>query len=432
MHQWLGRTLTITILLAGMCATGTRVAADEVLDWNAVALRALQRGSVPGAIQSRAMASVHTAMFDALNGIERRFTPIHVTAVAPPGASRRAAIVQAAYTTLVGLFPDQLADFQAAVEASFAGIAADAANEHSVSIARGVAWGTEVGDEVVSWRNHDGLNPPGAPFTGNMALGQWRPTPPGFLPMLVPTMGSMTPFVIDTVSRFPLAGPPSLTSPEYAADVNEVQAVGSVGSTARTADQTESARFWAGTATGFWNRAAQTASRQRHLTLSENARLFALLNIAQADALIVTWHAKLSDNFWRPITAIRLASTDGNPDTTEDPTWTPLLFTPPYPEYCSGHQSVDGTSQYVLTAYFGEQPVEGTSEGYRPGGVDVVRSFASFKAAADEALLARVWSGIHFRFTMLDTRAMAEQVAAYVLQTAAQPANGARTGQIRQ
>ena len=193
-----------------------------------------------------------------------------------------------------------------------------------------------------------------------------------------------------------------------------MQSVGALVSTTRTADQTESARFWAGTGTGFWNRAAAGAARQWNLTLSENARLFALLNIVQADALIVTWAAKLSENFWRPITAIQLASTDGNPDTSEDPGWMPLITSPPYPEYTSGHQSGDGSAQFVLTAYFGPQPVEGFSEGYRPGGVDVVRSWPTYAAAADEALLARVWSGIHFGFTMLDTRAMAERVAAYV------------------
>ena len=425
------RPLAIGVVLAATFATGRPANADEVLDWNSATLKAIQLGGVPGPVQARVAATVHTAMFDALNGIERRFTPIHVTAVAPPGASRRAAVVQAAATTLAGLFPSQAAAFQDALEASLARIAADAANENSVSIERGRAWGEEVGMAVLSWRDADGLNPPGAPFRGSTVVGQWRPTPPGFAPMLVPTMAVMTPFVIQSASDFELPGPPPLASAEYAADVNEVQSVGAAGSTTRTADQTESARFWGGTAGGFWNRAAAAASRQRNLTLSENARLFALLNIAQADALIVTWAAKVAVNFWRPITAIQLAGTDGNPDTNADAAWTPLLTTPAYPEYSSGHQSGSGASQFVLTAYFGTQEVEGFSEGYRPGGVDVVRRWPSFAAAADEALLARIWSGIHFRFTMADTRVMAEEVAAYVLQNAAQPLNGARKGQMR-
>jgi hypothetical protein len=181
------------------------------------------------------------------------------------------------------------------------------------------------------------------------------------------------------------------------------------------------ARFWAGTAAAFWNRAAAAASRERHLTLSDNARLFALLNVAITDAVISCWDAKHFFEFWRPITAIRLADTDGNPDTLAQPTWTPLLVTPNYPEYDSGQQSNSGTAAYVLTAYFGsEMPVEGFSEGL-PG---VTRSFANFTAAADEASIARIWAGIHFGTAMQDTRARANRIAAYVLAHAAQRLNG--------
>jgi hypothetical protein len=180
---------------------------------------------------------------------------------------------------------------------------------------------------------------------------------------------------------------------------------GEAGSLTRSADQTTSARFWGGTAAAFWNRAAASASRARHLSLSDNARLFALLNVAIADAVISAWDAKYHFELWRPITAIRLADTDGNPATLVQPGWTPLLTTPNYPEYDSGHQSNDGTAQYILTAYFGnDMPVEGFSEGF-PG---VTLKFPNFKAAADDALMARIWAGIHFRTAMLDTRARGE------------------------
>jgi hypothetical protein len=162
-------------------------------------------------------------------------------------------------------------------------------------------------------------------------------------------------------------------------------------------------------------------SRARHLSQSDNARLFALLSMAQADAAISCWDSKLHFLLWRPITAIRLADTDGNGATTAQPTWTPLLTTPPYPDYDSGHQSISGSSQFVLRAYFGnETPVTGTSEGMP----SVSRSFASFTAAADEALMARIWSGIHFRTAMEHTRIRAERVAHYVLTNAAQRVNG--------
>jgi hypothetical protein len=385
--------------------------ADEVLDWNAIAVRAMQVApAVPGPLQARFLAIVHAAIFDAVNGIERRFTPIHVDAEAPPDASRRAAAVQAAYTVLVSFFPSQAAALDADLEASLAGIAADA-TENSQSIQRGRDWGEQVALAILAWRENDGLNPPAPTYLGRLEPGIWRPTPrpnpdpslpelPG-LPGLAPSLAYTQPFVIPSPSSFRPAGPPPLTSQEYADDVNEVQSVGALVSDTRTADQTESARFWAGAAASIWNRAAVSVARERNTTLSQNARLFALLNIAAADAIIATWDAKYYFEFWRPITAIRLASTDGNPATIEQSNWVPLIVTPPYPEYPSGHQSISGAAQAVLTAYFGAAtPFEAFSEGL-PG---VVRSWPDFATAADEASLARIWAGIHFRFAMRDTR----------------------------
>jgi hypothetical protein len=432
------RIVPVVLVLGLFIALPAVGVADEVLDWNAVVRRAIVTAATPGALQQRLAAIVHVSMFDALNGIERRFTPIHVDAEAPRGASRRAAVVYAAYTALVGLFPAQSAAFADDLEASLAAIAADAASENSESIALGRAWGEQVANEILAWRATDGLNPPGPPYLGSLAVGKWRPTPrpgatpadpelPG-LPGLVPTMATTTPFVIPHPWSFRPLGPPALTSQQYADDVNEVKLVGERLSATRTADQTESARFWAGTALTFWNRAAVTASLDRHLNLSENARLFALLNVGVADAIIAAWDSKYFFELWRPITAIRLADTDGNDATTEQLDWKPLITTPNYPEYYSGHQSVSGTSQAILTAFFGAQPVEGFSEGL-PG---VVRSWPTFAAAADEALLARIWSGIHFRTAMLDTRVNAELIAAYVLEHAAQPLHGKHVGQLGQ
>jgi hypothetical protein len=402
--------------------------ADEVLDWNAVALRAIAVGAQPGFLHQRTLASVHVAIFDAVNGIERRFTPIHVEREAPRGASRRAAAAQAAYTTLVALFPAQAAAFAADLDASLSRIAADAAVENSVSIARGRAWGETVANAIIAWRNADGLNPPAPPYLGDASTpGRWRPTPPAFAPGGAPTLATMTPFVMPTSSSFRSPGPPALNSLEYAADVNEVKLVGAQASAVRTADQTESARFWAGAAASVWNRAAATAARRRHTTLSANARLFALLNAAAADAIIASWDNKYFFEFWRPITAIRLAGSDGNSLTIEQADWTPLVPTPPYPEYDSGHQSISGASHAVLTAYFGNQPMEGFSEGF-PG---VIRRWTSFQAAADDAFMARIWAGIHFRFAMQDARVRAEKIAAFVLANAAQPVNGQRVGQLR-
>ena len=343
MRKWFGILLTLATLTLAPVSSAQ---ADEVLFWNDVVLRAIRIGNTPGPLQGRTAAIVHVAMFDALNGIERRYTPIDVTDLSPArGASRRAAVVEAAYTTLVALFPAQSAAFAVDRAQSLAGIGNDAAVENSQSIGRGLDWGQRVAQEIFEWRSHDGLSTAPSTYVGSTALGKWRPTPrppatpggpqlPG-LNGLVPSLATTTPFVIPSPAHFRPAGPPALSSAEYALDVEEVKRVGAAPGTPglnRTADQTTAAQFWAGTALGFWNRAAADASRDRHLVLSENARLFALLNISIADALIACWDAKYHFELWRPTTAIRLAHTDGNDGTTVDPTWTPLIVTPPYPE----------------------------------------------------------------------------------------------------
>jgi len=401
--------------------------AGEVTDWNAVLLRAIQTAATPGPIQGRVAAIVHVAMFDAYNGVERRSTPIHVTLEAPRGASARAAVVYAAYTTLVSLFPAQ--SFAADLEASLASIADEGAIENSTSIAKGAAWGQQVAQDILQWRSTDGLDTSPSTYSGSLEVGQWRPTPrpaPGGgelagLNMSVPSLATTTPFAIPSPSSFrSTLGPPALTSAQYAADFLEVKRLGGATSATRTADQTESARFWAGTALTFWNRAAAAAADARHHTLSENARVFALLNVAMADALISCWDAKVQFNFWRPITAIRLANADGNDATDVQATWMPLIVTPPYPDYDSGHQSISGSAQAILTAVFGSMPVQGTSEGL----AGVVRSWPSFAAAADESFMARIWSGIHFRTAMRDARVRSEHIVAYVLEHVAVRLNG--------
>jgi hypothetical protein len=425
------RTIALFVVLGlgSISVSFTRAdsTSDEVLDWNAVLRVAivspLNVPPVPAPLQFRLAAIVHTAMFDAFNGVGRRYTPIHVSAEAPAGASRRAAVVQAAYTTLLALLPASSALYDAQLEASLAAIAAVPAAENSESIERGRAWGLQVANEILAWRAADGFAPPDPPYFGSNAPGKWRPTPPAFLPGLAPSLGHTLPFVIPSPSSFLPAGPPSLTSAEYAADVNEVKAVGELTGAVRTADQTEAAFFWAGTAMTLWNRVAASAAVERHTTLSENARLFALLNVAMADGSISCWNTKYDYEFWRPITAIRLASTDGNPDTAEQADWTPLIVTPPFPEYTSAHSSISGAAQAVLTSFFGDQlPVEGTSEGL-PG---VVRTWPNFSAVADEANLARIWGGIHFRTAVVDGRAVGDAVGLYVVEHAALPVHGAR------
>jgi hypothetical protein len=401
--------------------------ADEVLDWRAIVDRAVGLASPPllGGAAGLPRATVSAAIFDAVNGIEGRFNPIHVAAAGPTGASRRAAAVQAAYTALAGLFPEQAAALTQDLEASLAVIAADSA-ESSESIERGRAWGAQVANEILSWRSTSGFDPSPSTYQGSNAPGKWRPTPPGFINGAAPSLAHTVPFVIPTPSSFRPPGPPPLTSAEYAADFNEEKAIGELTSTVRTPEQTQIAIFWSGNAFAFWNLAAANAAVRRQTTLSENARLFALLNVAMADAAISCWDAKYLYELWRPITAIRLASTDGNPDTAEQADWTPLIVTPPYSDYSSGHATVSGSAQAVLTTYFGNQLwVNGSSETL-PG---MVRVWRNFSAAADEANVARIYEGIHFRTAVRDGRVAGNAIGAFVMANAALPVSGAFAAQ---
>jgi membrane-associated phospholipid phosphatase len=205
-------------------------------------------------------------------------------------------------------------------------------------------------------------------------------------------------------NEFRPAGPPALTSQAYADALNQVQAIGSSTSATRTQDQTDIANFWAdggGTFTppGHWNQIAQDVSLQRGLSLAENAQMLFALNVAEADSGIASWDAKYAYNFWRPITAIRNAGSDGNAATTSDPAWTPLLVTPPFPSYMSGHSTFSGAASTVLAGFFGAD-LPFTDHG--DPAQTFTRSFTSFTAAADEAGLSRIYGGIHYSFDNAD------------------------------
>jgi membrane-associated phospholipid phosphatase len=400
------------------CVAVARERVDEVVYWNQALLASgLAANSSPLAM-TRNAAIVEAAVFDAVNGIDRHYAPIHVQPNAPSGASKRAAAVQAAYASLLLLYPAQKSTLDQERAVSLAGISSAASAEHSVSIARGIQWGQTVADAIFLWRSTDGFAPPPAPFVGGSAVGQWRPTPPGFLPGAGPQFAYMTPWVINTPSQFRPAGPPALTSARYLADFNETKTMGSLSSVTRTADQTLANLFWnASTATYFWNRLADSLAVERHTTLSQNARTFALLNLAMADAAIACWEAKYHYVFWRPVTAIPLADTDGNPLTVEDPTWEPLLVTPAHPEYPSGHSTVSSAAVTVLAAVFGAGTAFSLDSDVL---LNVSRSFANFDVALVEVANARVYAGIHFRSACTDGVTTGTAVANYVLNHAVQ------------
>ena len=429
LHLHFFNGVLVSIALAVLSLTTPLTAAgDVVTEWNEHARNAIGTARTAAPTTGRILAIVHAAIFDAVNGIERRYTSYHVDFEAPRGASRRAAAVQAAYVTLVALFPSQQSTFDLARTASLASMSDDEDVADSESIARGIEWGQTVADDILRWRSNDGFGTVSPPFTGDTAPGEWRPTPPNFLPAAFPQLAHTTPFALTSPSQFRPAGPPALASDRYAFDFNEVKSIGRATSTTRTVEQTEIASFWADAAPVHWNRVAVSIAAERRLTLSENARLFALLNIAMADAAIAAWDAKFEYTFWRPVTAIRLADTDGNSLTTTDSVWLPFLNpTPAHPDYPSNHSTVSGAAATVLTSYFGDHVTFTSTSDNLPG---VQRTHSNFSAAADEANDSRVYGGIHFRSACVDGRATGDAIGNYVVVNLAQPSHGRHAGQI--
>jgi hypothetical protein len=408
------------VLVALSCSVASTARADEVTDWNQIMFRAANVPPVTSPlIMSRVAAIVHAAIFDAVNGIERRYTPYHVEPNAQKKSSARAAAIQAAYATLVKLYPNQKNALDEDRAASLAALASGGP-ENKKAIERGIEWGQTVADAILSLRSTDGLTPAPPPFMGGPDIGQWRPTIPALAPGASPQFATMTPWAIQSPSQFRPEGPPELTSDRYAKDFNEAKTLGSAASSSRTPDQTVAALFWASTNTNyFWNNAAVILVADGQNTLSENARLFALMNIAIADAAIACWDAKYHYVFWRPLTAIQFAVNDGNALTGPDSCWAPLRATPAHPEYPSGHSSFSGAAARVLATFFGEDTSFIITSDGMPG---VVRTFRSFSAALDEVTIARICAGFHFRSACEDAQSMGKLVADYVIANSLRPA----------
>lgn len=364
--------------------------AEVVTDWNNAALDAIRVGRTAPPIASRSLAILHVSIYDAVNGIARTHEPYLVQSGVPASASREAAASAAAHEALVTLFPARTPDFDALHAAILAGI------PDGPQKTAGIAWGEFVANQILAARANDGSNAI-IPPPGGSGPGVWIPTPPGFLPYLLPQWGFVVPFGMSSSSQFRPPGPPSLDSQQYAADYEEVKELGAeVGST-RTEEQTEIALFWAdggGTETppGHWNSIAQIIASDRGNTLEENARLFALLNIAMADAAICAWDAKYEFHFWRPVTAIEFAEPELN--------WMSFIPTPPFPDYVSGHSTFSAAAATVLPLFYGTEDLPFTTDS--DSLPDVYRSFATCLQAAEEAAVSRIYGGIHFRFASED------------------------------
>ena len=412
-RSWVISVLLVAVLFAVLPAQAAVTVPDPVLEWVGIMNDTVLAGGTTALPATRVVALVSGSVFDAVNGITPRYAPLHVRPTAPAGASQRAAAVQAAYSMLIKIYPMQITTLTAKRNAS---INAIKAVEDAGSVKAGIGWGQRVAYIIWQWRLNDGFAPAPPPFLGVAsivgmlaAVGAWRPTPLANAPGAGPQFASMEPWVLTRPGQFRLPPPWPLISPEYAADLSEVRMMGAFSGSGRSSDQSDLALFWAGNTPLYWNRVASQIATQRSLPLLQEARLFARLNVAMADAAIACWDSKYRYVFWRPITAIRDSATP-NPDTT----WTPWLDflggTPPHPEYPSGHSTVSGAAAFTLAAVFGDDTTFTVTSEVRPG----TRSFTSFSDAVAEIADARVFGGIHFRTSCVRGNMLGRAVAQYV------------------
>ncbi len=401
---------------------------DAVIAWTEIMDEVIKADPSNVGLASRTMAMVSAAVYDSVNDIERTGSVFKIDVQAPPGASPSAAASEAAYTILSATDPSTQPLLNTALAQSLAAVPSASAS------AAGVQVGQEVAQGILAWRANDG-SAASVPYVPGTAPGQWRPTPPTYQVAWGPEWGQVNTFAITKpASAFLAAPPPALNSPQYAKALNQVESLGALHSTSRTPDQTQIGIFWSydtpamGTPVLRYEEVAQTIALDEHNTLTQNARLFGLVNLAMGDAGIAAWDTKYTYNRWRPITAIRLADTDGNPATKADPNWTPLgspgnpgqpSFTPPFPSYVSGHATFGNALFTMLTDFYGTDRLNFTlTSDLLPG---VTRSYTSFSQASYENAMSRIYLGIHFWFDESAGIKMGREIATNVFTNVLTP-----------
>jgi hypothetical protein len=383
---------------------------SQVVQWNQTLLVIVRTpGAQPATIHpTRSFAIMHAAIYDAVNAIEGTHQPYLVRLGASHFASQEAAAAAAAHEVLVKLYPS----FQATLDAQLQQALAQLPNRGK---ADGISIGNTVADRILALRGNDGSNAQPIPYVFGNAPGDYQSTPPNFPKQPQFTHWSrVTPFALESASQFRPGSPPRLTGDRYSDAFDQVKLLGIAGSTTATPDQELTGRFWNGAIQNYWNEIAQTASLAHGLTTAQNARLFALLNLSFADGVIAFYDAKYTYNFWRPVTAIRAAAADGNPDTEADPNWLPEVGnTTPDPSYPGAHAVISAAGAEVLISFFHTDHLEFsvTSE-VMPG---VERSFTSFPAAAEEATLSRIFAGVHFLFDLTTGQRLGGDIADFIV-----------------
>ena len=413
-------------------ASPTVTRADAVTDWNAIASTAIvTTAGQPPPVSALSFAMVQGAVYDAVNAIDGGHQPYLVQPSANPTDSKEAAAATATFRVLVGfpnlpgLFPAQLPTLQPQYDAYIANLPDDPPGSRDA----GVAIGETTARAMLIARIDDGrFGPP--PNLYPPVPGIWRPTPPNFANDPAPWVGNVRPFLVPSAEMLRTDGPNALTSAAYTEDFNEIKELGSLYSTTRTPDQTDAAIFWQDHAVALWNRIFRTLASSQELDIVESARLFAMENLAAADSQIGGWNDKYYWQSWRPITAIREADTDGNPDTQPDPMWLPLfdpvtsvchpplLVTPPFPEHPSGHTCATSAFVHTLQNFFGTDRIGFSAFSNKSC---TTRSFDRFSHALGEVIDARVWAGIHFRTADVQGAVLGRKVVHYMTRHYFQP-----------
>ena len=421
-------TVLLTLLApASRNVRATGSTADIVVEWNQILQATVP--SPQGVLTPRYFAMTHIAMFDAINTIEREFHPYRVRLRHWAGGSPNAAAAQAAHDVLVVINPAAAATYDAA-------LARQLGEKPSPYVRRGAAVGARVAREILEWRQNDGwVVSPFPAYAEPLLPGRWQKTPPNNPTAAFTHLRNAAPMALLTPTQYLPPPPPSLTSEQYAADLNEVRLIGKADSATRTVEQTSIARLWAGiattgtgTATNFlsiWNNIARDVARERRLSLVETARVFALVNVSVHDGLQTVQTSKFVYGLWRPVTAVRQADTDLNPATDPDPEWLPLLTTPPYPSYAGNMATIGASAARALQLAFGTNDIPVKVTWHQSGGLpDVSHQFAGFWQAAEEQSESRIYGGIHYRFDQVAGQQIGTSAADFVFANVMTPRRG--------
>jgi len=398
----------------GVSQAAPTVASDPavVTEWNVIAARTIfTENSTPIPASGMYFGFVSIAVYDAVVAIEGGYEPYAPQPRAHAHASPEVAAATAAYRVLRHYFPASADNLATDYTASLADI------PNGVGMVHGKRVGEAAAAEVIRSRQDDGR---GAAVSLNVVPGPgvWRPTPDAFAAMAVPWLGFVKPLVLDSPTQIKLPGPDALGTHAYTQDFAEVKAYGAKDGSSRTAEQTETALFWNANAVLQYQVALRDQVTRRGLDILESSRAFVLLNAATADALIACWRAKYDHAYWRPITAIRMAETDGNDATEPDANWTPLVQNPPYPEYPSGHACITGAASHTFSYLFGADSVD--LDGFSPV-TETSRHYETAEALDEETMNARIWLGLHFRRAMSDGNQLGHHVSDWTIAHYFQP-----------